>query len=127
MSVVLIALTVAVALAKHGLVRRLRSALPYVQRVSAGFLIVAGAYITWFWFDDLSSQAGEQTQAAGVVDRWSATLTNWMGDNSGLVGLALGGIVAIALLSSLLRRFEPVADGTSADDLPNLSTSGDRS
>jgi cytochrome c-type biogenesis protein len=123
MSVVLIALTIAVAMAKQGLVRRLRSALPYVQRVSAGFLIVAGAYITWFWFDDLSSDAGEQSQAAGIVDRWSATLTNRIGDNSGLVGLVLGGIVAIAFLSSLLKRFEPVDD--TAVGRP-LVTSGDR-
>ena len=121
MSVVLISLTIAVAMAKHGLVRRLRSVLPYIQRVSAGFLIVAGAYITWFWYDDLSSDAGDQSQAAGVVDRWSATLTNWIGDNSGLVGLALGGTVAIALLSSLLKRLEPITD----DHRTNL-TSGDR-
>lgn len=121
MSVVLVSLTIAVAMAKHGLVRRLRSMLPYVQRVSAGFLIVAGAYITWFWFDDLSSDAGEQSQAVGIVDRWSATLTNLIGDNSGLVGLTLGGVVAIALLSLLLKRFEPVDDDP---DAPALSTSG---
>lgn len=107
MSVVLISLTLAVAMAKHGLVRRLRSILPYVQRISAGFLIVAGAYITWFWYDDLSSDAGDQGAAAGIVERWSATLTNWMADNSGKVGLVLGGIVAIAVMSSLLKRFEP--------------------
>ncbi len=124
MSVVLIALTIAVAMAKLGLVRRLRSALPYVQRVSAGFLIVAGAYITWFWFDDLSSDAGEQSQAAGIVDRWSATLTNWIGDNSELVGLTLGGIVTITLLSSLLKRFEPVDDDI--DGHRTFLTSGDR-
>ncbi|MDX2382110.1 MAG: cytochrome c biogenesis CcdA family protein [Acidimicrobiia bacterium] len=107
MSFVLISLTLAVAMAKHGLVRRLRSILPYVQRISAGFLIVAGAYITWFWYDDLSSDAGEQGAAAGVVERWSATLTNWIGANSGRVGLVLGGIVAIAVMSSVLKRFEP--------------------
>jgi cytochrome c-type biogenesis protein len=123
MSVVLISLTIAVAMAKHGLVRRLRSMLPYVQRVSAGFLVVAGAYVTWFWIDDLSSDAGEQSQAVGVVDRWSATLTNLIGDNSELVGLVLGGVVAIALLSLLLKRFEPVDDATEHE----LSTSGDRS
>jgi cytochrome c-type biogenesis protein len=125
MSVVLVSLTIAVALAKHGLVRRLHSMLPYVQRVSAGFLIVAGAYITWFWFDDLSSDAGEQSQAVGVVDRWSATLTNLIGDHSGLVGLILGGIVTIALLSSVLKRFESVDDD--ADAHHAFSTSGERS
>ena len=124
MSVVLISLTLAVAMAKHGLVRRLRSILPYVQRISAGFLIVAGAYITWFWYDDLSSDAGDQGAAAGIVERWSATLTNWMADNSGKVGIVLGGIVAIAVMSSLLKRFEP-GDETvaeAADQAPAQST-----
>lgn len=107
MSVVLISLTLAVAMAKHGLVHRLRSMLPYVQRISAGFLIVAGAYITWFWYDDLSSDAGDQGAAAGVVERWSATLTNWIADNSGTVGLVLGGIVASAVMWSVLKYFEP--------------------
>jgi hypothetical protein len=126
MSVVLIALALAVALAKHGLVHRLRSALPHVQRVSAGLLIAAGLYITWFWFDDLSSDAGGQSQATGVIDGWSATLTNWIGDNSDVVGVALGGIVAIALLSQFLKRFEPVDDGTDDSDTQTLLTSGDR-
>ncbi|WP_420451731.1 cytochrome c biogenesis CcdA family protein [Ilumatobacter sp.] len=128
MSTVLIALTIAVAMAKHRFVRRLRSALPYVHRISAGFLIVAGAYITWFWFDDLSSDAGEQSQAAGVVDRWSATLTNAIGNNSGLVGLTLGGIVVIAVLSSMLKRFKPDNDDTTNDDTTERtqSTSADR-
>ena len=112
MSAVLITLTIAVALAKHGLVNKLRSALPYVQRVSAAFLVVAGLYIVWFWYDDLSSDAGEQSQAAGVVERWSASLTNLIGDNSTLVGVGLGGAIAIAVLSQVLKRFEPVADDT---------------
>ena len=115
MSVVLIALTLGVAMAKHGLVRRLRSILPYVQRISATFLIVAGAYITWFWIGDLSSNAGEQSQAVGIVDGWSASLTNWISDHSGQVGLALGGLVAIAVLSVVLKRFEPISPEISPD------------
>lgn len=54
MSVLLMALTLAVAFAKQGLVTRLRSMLQHVQRISAVFLIVAGVYITWFWADSLS-------------------------------------------------------------------------
>lgn len=109
MSVLLIALTLAVAFAKQGLVRRLRSMLRYVQRISAGFLIVAGVYITWFWADDLSSDAGEQGAAAGIVEGWSASLTNWVGSHSGSIGVLLGGLILIAFFSSLLQRFEPPA------------------
>jgi hypothetical protein len=104
------AVTLAVAFAKQGVIRRLRSVLPYVPRVSATFLIVAGVYITWFWADDLFSDAGEQGAAAGLVEGWSASLTNWIGDRSGSVGLLLAGLVAIAALSAILKRFEPPED-----------------
>ncbi len=124
MSVLLVAVTLAVAFAKQGVVTKLKSMLPYVQRVSAGFLIVAGVYITWFWADDLTSDAGDQGAAAGVVDGWSASLTNWIGSNSGTIGLVLGGLVVIAIMSSALKRYEPPAepsqsspDAGNADDL----------
>ncbi|MFQ5557778.1 MAG: cytochrome c biogenesis CcdA family protein [Acidimicrobiales bacterium] len=107
MSVLLIAVTLAVAFAKQGIVRRMKSMMRYVQRVSAVFLIVAGAYIVWFWADDLSSDAGEQGAAAGFVEGWSASITNWIAANSGAAGLLLGGLVAITALSAILRRFEP--------------------
>ncbi len=107
MSALLMALTLAVAFAKQGVLRRMRSMLNYVQRLSAGFLVVAGLYITWFWATDLSSDAGDQGAVAGIVDGWSASATNWVGDRSLSVGLLLGGLVAIAILSSVLKRFEP--------------------
>lgn len=110
MSALLMAVTLAVAFAKQGVVRRMRSMLQYVQRVSAGFLVVAGAYITWFWIDDLSSDAGDQGAAAGVVEGLSASITNWVGNRSGTVGLVAGGLIAIALLSVVLQRFEPSED-----------------
>ncbi len=71
--------------------------------------MIAGAYITWFWADDLSSAPGGQGEAARVVDGWSASLTNWIQDNSATLGLAIGGIVVVVALSALLTRFEPTA------------------
>ena len=114
MSTLLVAVTLALAFAKQGFVRRLRSMLRYVQRVSAGFLVVAGLYIIWFWVDDLSSDAGEQGRAAGIVEGWSATVTNWIQANAVTVGLVVGGSVVLALMAVLLRRFEPVSDPSEA-------------
>ena len=107
MSALLMGVTLAVAFAKQGVVGRLRSMLRYVHRVSAVFLVVAGVYITWFWIDDLSSDAGEQGDAAGIVEGWSATLTNWVQDHSAVVGLLLVGSIGLAILSAALKRYEP--------------------
>ena len=123
MSTLLIALTLAVALAKQGVVRRLRGMLQHVQRISAVFLVVAGVYITWFWVAELSSDAGEQGAAAATVDGWSATVTNWIGDRWESVGVPLGGFVAIALLSTFLKRFEPPAPPVTAEDAVSEQTS----
>ena len=49
MGVVMGALTLGVALFKQGTVRWARTVLPYVQPLSAVLLLVAGAYIVYYW------------------------------------------------------------------------------
>jgi cytochrome c biogenesis protein CcdA len=50
MASVLVALTVALAFFKEGLLKWLRGALPYVQSASAILLILAGAYVIFYWW-----------------------------------------------------------------------------
>ena len=50
MATVLVALTVALAFFKEGLLKWLRGALPYVQSASALLLILAGAYVVLYWW-----------------------------------------------------------------------------
>ncbi|MFQ5828353.1 MAG: cytochrome c biogenesis CcdA family protein [Candidatus Methylomirabilia bacterium] len=50
MGLVLIVLTLGIALFKEGLiVSRLRGVLPYVERVAAVLLLIAGSYIVYYW------------------------------------------------------------------------------
>jgi cytochrome c-type biogenesis protein len=49
MASVLVALTLALALFKQGLVKRLRGAMPHVRLASAALLVVAGAYVIYYW------------------------------------------------------------------------------
>jgi cytochrome c-type biogenesis protein len=55
MAAVLVTLTLALAFFKQGLVRWLRNAVPYVQFASAALLVLAGAYVIFYW---LSSGSG---------------------------------------------------------------------
>lgn len=49
MAAVLMALTLALAFFKQGLVKWLRGAVPYVQLASAVLLVLAGVYIIYYW------------------------------------------------------------------------------
>ncbi len=50
MASVLMTLILALAFFKEGLIKRLRRALPYVQTASAVLLILAGAYVVFYWW-----------------------------------------------------------------------------
>jgi cytochrome c biogenesis protein CcdA len=50
MASVLLILTLALAFFKGGVISRLRKATPYVQPISAALLVVAGAYIIFYWW-----------------------------------------------------------------------------
>lgn len=49
MASVLVALTLALALFKGGVVARIKSAVPYVRLASAVLLVLAGAYMIFYW------------------------------------------------------------------------------
>ena len=55
MAAVLVTLTLALAFFKQGLVKWLRKAVPYVRLASAVLLVLAGAYVIFYW---LSSGSG---------------------------------------------------------------------
>jgi cytochrome c-type biogenesis protein len=54
MASVLVALTLALALFKQGLVASIRKAVPYVQLASAVLLVLAGAYMIFYWWLSLN-------------------------------------------------------------------------
>jgi cytochrome c biogenesis protein CcdA len=68
MGLVITALTVTVALAKAGLVTRLRSAMPLISRISGVLLVLAGAYVAWYgWFEIRTLAGGDGSDP--IIDR----------------------------------------------------------
>ena len=49
MGLVIIALTLGIAFARGAMVGALRKALPYIQPIGSWLMIVAGAYIVFYW------------------------------------------------------------------------------
>ena len=107
MALVLIALTVALALGKSSLVGRFRAAVRHVNTLSGVILILAGVYIVWFWGTTLTAGAtGLDSGPFRFVENLSQTALNFVNDNTFLVGLVLGSLVAAAaVLVATGRRY----------------------
>lgn len=98
MAVVLMALSVAAALAQQGLARWLRRLLPYLPRVSGGLLVAAGAYLTYYWwrirFGPSATLASDPV--VGRVVRYTARLTTSAEGAGWRLVIGAGLVVAIS-------------------------------
>jgi len=107
MGLVIAILTVAVALAKSGIVHRFRALLPVMNRVAGGFLLVAGAYVAYYgWYEIrvLDGAIGDP-----IVDR-AIRIQTWLqntivpDDPWTFVLIATGALTATILTARLVRR-----------------------
>lgn len=105
MSLLLVAVTLALALGRHGLVGRLRASARYVNRVAGAILVVAGGYIVWFWATNLASgaQALGGSGAFRFVERLSQQALAIVAGNVAAWGVGLGAVVSAAIVYVLLR------------------------
>lgn len=103
-TLLLVSLTIAIALARQGLVRSVRRALPYVQRVSGGLLVLAGLYVAYYGWYEARGRSDEDA-VIGRVTGWSTSVAVRINDIGAVsLGLVLAGIVAAAALVVATRR-----------------------
>lgn len=113
MSVVLLTVTIALAVAQHSLVRRLRSLSGQVNRAAGALLVLAGGYIVYYWAFNLSTDPGETTGAgpARYVEGLSADATAWVQDRGWqTILVAAGSVIVAAVVAVLARRRNTPAD-----------------
>ncbi len=104
MTLVLLALTVSLGMARQGLVRWLRRAMPHVTRASGLLLVVAGGYLVHYGWYERRVQDGDLrgSRPVDVVTGWSEDIGRWVGE----VGATrLGLLLALALLAVLTATF----------------------
>jgi cytochrome c biogenesis protein CcdA len=103
-TLLLTSLTVGIALASGSLVRGIRRTLPYVQRISGGILLLAGAYVAYYGWYELD-RFGEDDPLVDRVTAWSNEVAVWI-TNTGPVrlGLVLAIVVAVAAVAVAGRR-----------------------
>jgi cytochrome c biogenesis protein CcdA len=106
MGLVLMVLTVAIALARQTLVSRLRSAMRWVNPVSAVLLLVAGAYVAYYGWYELRVRNDPETFAgpAQLVTDLQTDIQVWIQDVGAVrLGLVLALLVTLAALYAVLR------------------------
>jgi cytochrome c-type biogenesis protein len=105
MALVLMALTMSIALARGSLVRLVRGALPYVQRVAGALVAITGAYILYYGIYEI--RLGTPTGGGSVIDRvsgWSADISTWVHDvGAERIGIVLAAFVACGVVLGLAR------------------------
>jgi cytochrome c biogenesis protein CcdA len=109
MALVIGTLTVSLALAKQGLLRRLRWLMTKVDRIAGVFLVIVGAYLVYYWTFNIATDYGASTGTGGGlanrVEGWANSLQSWINDVGPYrLGTVLGAILASALLLVLVRR-----------------------
>jgi cytochrome c-type biogenesis protein len=105
-AVVLMAVSVVVALAREGVVRGLRSLLPHMHWIAGLLLLVSGGYLFYYWarlqWGDSATVADDPIVSFGV--RFSGDVERFAHGRGPALVAAAGAIVALALLSALVRR-----------------------
>ncbi len=105
MTLVLLVLTVSLGMARQGMVRRLRQALPYINRASGALIVIAGLYLAHYGWYERRVRAGEGGDGSTAVD----TVTGWSGDISEWVNevgpTRLGLLLSLALAAVLTATF----------------------
>ena len=80
MGTMLTLLAVAAALSRHGVARRLRRLLPYLERASGGLLLAAGLYVADYWAIALWRPSDSSLAAApiGAGGRLASGVSTWL-------------------------------------------------
>jgi cytochrome c biogenesis protein CcdA len=102
MALLVSTLTVTLAVAKGGLLRVLRNGLRYMDKLAAGFIVLTGLYLSWYWYVAISerSSAGNVTSN---VENWQSDVAAFL-QRQGAWRLAFVFAVVIGLATVVVKR-----------------------
>ena len=106
MGVVMMALSVMAAFARQGLTRLLRRALPWLSRASGTILVIAGSYLTYYWWRIKYGRTSTLSSdpIVGRVTRFSAEAQRWAQQRGGFVLTGAAIVVGVAVIAWRRRR-----------------------
>ena len=105
MTVVLITLAVAIALARDGIVHRMRSLLQYVDRAAGTLLVLVGVYLVYYGVHSAGSD-NSSSNPVGVMEDWSSRASTWLENGGVKLGLVMG-VLALGAATWATTRKRP--------------------
>jgi len=104
-TVVLVALSLLVALAREGVARTVRPVFPYMGRIAGLLLVIAGGYLVYYWarlrFGDTATVADDPIVSFAI--RFSGHIRGFADGRGVAIVAAAGAVVLAALLIALLH------------------------
>lgn len=118
MATVLMALSVAASLVRTGLARSLRRVLPYTHRLAGLLLVIAGAYLTYYWSKILwaAPEALGGDPLVRVLSRFTAWVQSTAAESGGRVLVLAAGLVVAGALAWTLWVWSAAPSGSPDPD-----------
>jgi thiol:disulfide interchange protein len=102
MSLLVTTLTVSLAAAQTGLLRFLKRGLPWMDRLAAVFILLTGAYLTWYWYVAIVERDSLGLVGSNV-ERWQSSVANFL-QQQGAWRLAAIFAIVVGGAAALVRR-----------------------
>ena len=94
MGLLVTALTVALGFARVGLVGTLKKSLRWFDKISAGFVVLTGVYLSWYWYSAITERGSDSVVSS--VERWQTNVASFLQER-GAIPLAIVFVVVIAI------------------------------
>lgn len=95
MSVVLMIVSLALALTRDSMIRRMRSLLQYVDRAAGALLVAVGTYLIYYGITAERSATSASSNPIGPVEDWSSRASSWLESGGVRLGLLFAALVTI--------------------------------
>jgi cytochrome c-type biogenesis protein len=100
MGLLVISLTVALAFARVGLVSTVKKGFRWFDKVTAVFVILTGAYLSWYWFAAITERKSDAVMSR--VEKWQTQVAEFLQD-IGAVPLAVVFVLVVVAAFVFIR------------------------